>query len=1062
VEKMVELGMELKDVDVLPLSLAIPIRECLSACRGAPPKYWPKEAYILVSRRDLATPISARPVRVSGSDTKNSDLISEMAADRQGGVNGTAVSAAADSTTTQTSNADGTRQDGEFARLRFRKDRRLVEVRRCLSASNAVRLRLPSNTEVTDHDVHAVHQARLQLLARRTLSLAVGRGMFTLGLATPLPTEALPIPALQLAGRLPTNDALIQLDLALLPPEHAAWPEFHNGVATALRLCLGQTNISRTWIVYNKPETANYAHAGVLMGLGLQGHLKALAKTDLYSYLCQDHEPTQIGIMLGMAVSKRGSLDEAVFKMLYVHVPSLHPANYPDLEVSSAVQTAAVMGIGLLYQGSKNRRMAEMLLAEIGRRACNDRLQDREGYSLAAGLALGLVCLGQGNSAAGLADLHIENTLRKYLAGGAASRAPSSTSIQAQVPDPTLCCRIKEGDNVNLDVTAPGATLALGLMFLKTNNTTVADRLAVPKTSFLLQYLRPDLVLLRVLARNLVMWDAIEPTNQFVDALIPDIVKGAYDSNKTPRKEGDSRMLEDLDTLRHVHANIVAGCCMSIGLRYAGSAEQKAKDILMHYIKHFKSLRAKCEGHRKVDKQLIETCIAITALSGSLVMAGTGDLDLLRQLRTLRARVDKDLHYGHHMAIAMAIGFLFLGGGRATLCTSNEAIAALVVALYPRFPLSTSDCRYHLQAFRHLYVLAVEYRCLETIDVHTNMVCTVPVEIHLKASPEYADQYLRATTPCILPELSRVKSVRVCSERYWGVTWQVNADSRLAKSLRRGCVLTVQRKTGHLSYTEDPFGLRNLHARPFPRRTTRDSPNHDTTAKGNADFIQSFSGDPAVLAFAQQLAAEDAPDGADAMLTSPGHTASATYTQVLYECLIHEKPEAIPIYAQLHTLTKRSLARYPHWSSVADLRIILSYYGLLSPRARSDEGSLPVLAEPLINEAFLIQLRSMMVDVLTDNSLHQHLSRYIAHGAFPDSTDPSAVRGLTNFLIFYSIPSPMRLRRARTRLHQAMAAAGISSADPALQAAVAVPLVAMDLVDAPAASVVKIAPYLLL
>jgi anaphase-promoting complex subunit 1 len=39
--------------------------------------------------------------------------------------------------------------------------------------------------------------------------------------------------------------------------------------------------------VYNKPETANYSHAGVLMGLGLQGHLKALAKTDIYTYLCQ-------------------------------------------------------------------------------------------------------------------------------------------------------------------------------------------------------------------------------------------------------------------------------------------------------------------------------------------------------------------------------------------------------------------------------------------------------------------------------------------------------------------------------------------------------------------------------------------------------------------------------------------------------------------------------------------------------------------------------------------------------------------------------------------------------
>jgi hypothetical protein len=61
----------------------------------------------------------------------------------------------------------------------------------------------------------------------------------------------------------------------------AGWPEFHNGVAAALRLSLGQTAISRTWIVYNKPESANYAHAGVLMGLGLQGHLKVLPP-----YLC--------------------------------------------------------------------------------------------------------------------------------------------------------------------------------------------------------------------------------------------------------------------------------------------------------------------------------------------------------------------------------------------------------------------------------------------------------------------------------------------------------------------------------------------------------------------------------------------------------------------------------------------------------------------------------------------------------------------------------------------------------------------------------------------------------
>lgn len=60
---------------------------------------------------------------------------------------------------------------------------------------------------------------------------------------------------------------------------------------------------------------------------------------------------------------------------------------------------------------------------------------------------------------------------------------------------------------------------------------------------------------------------------------------------------------------------------------------------------------------------------------------------------------------------------------------SNKAIAALVAALYPRFPLDTKDNRYHLQAFRHLYVLAVEPRFIETRDVDTNQPVYVPVKM---------------------------------------------------------------------------------------------------------------------------------------------------------------------------------------------------------------------------------------------------------------------------------------------------------------------------------------------
>ena len=38
-----------------------------------------------------------------------------------------------------------------------------------------------------------------------------------------------------------------------------------------LRLAPGGTQLTRTWIVYNKPKEPSYTHAGMLMGLGLTG-----------------------------------------------------------------------------------------------------------------------------------------------------------------------------------------------------------------------------------------------------------------------------------------------------------------------------------------------------------------------------------------------------------------------------------------------------------------------------------------------------------------------------------------------------------------------------------------------------------------------------------------------------------------------------------------------------------------------------------------------------------------------------------------------------------------------
>lgn len=50
---------------------------------------------------------------------------------------------------------------------------------------------------------------------------------------------------------------------------------------------LMQGKMSRTWILYNKPEEPTVVHAGLLLALGLHGHLRVLTITDIYQYYSQ-------------------------------------------------------------------------------------------------------------------------------------------------------------------------------------------------------------------------------------------------------------------------------------------------------------------------------------------------------------------------------------------------------------------------------------------------------------------------------------------------------------------------------------------------------------------------------------------------------------------------------------------------------------------------------------------------------------------------------------------------------------------------------------------------------
>lgn len=1051
VECMAKSGWERGDFERLPPGVAVPLMVLIHRCKERPPSRWPAAAYILLGRQDLAAACSTgtdqqrdqRPGfhNVSDQDSRPPLLhmpytytlwpatsaetdFTKFSEDLKHG-DSSVANKRGSTAVAETSRIDGMEglEEGVY-KLRFGKDKRVADLRRLLRTSLPQAVLIKSNQDPGDPELVAAQQAKLWQLSLRTMALPMGRGAFTFGTLRPLPTEPLEIPKVNLSGLLPhQNNATISLEFPNTGPtadELTMWPMFHNGVAAGLRLASSQASLTRTWIVYNNEWTEpSYSYAGMLMAFGLQGHLKCLAATDLYRYLSQEHNATTIGVLLGVAAAKCGSMDAMTSKMLFLHIPARHPASYPELELSTSVQTAALMGVGLLYMGSSHRLMTEILLEEIGRLPSMDSMQDREAYSLAAGLSLGMVNLGLGNSSAWLSDMRVQDRLYQLLMGrtaqGKGAGDPGHTQRLAkpylQVPVEGLergfdtqpgvpswhpsaqqraeamstaaGSQVLESNVMNLDVTAPGATLALGLVYLKTNNATVAARLAAPDTHYSLSFVRPDFIMLRVIASSLIMWDSIEASEEWVRGQLPELILQSVREDATPAASiaDDVRNGQvDFESLAQAYVNALTGACFALGLKYAGTANQNAQELLQSYCLKLLKMKQKAPEvsmmgvmacAHGVDKATLECCLGTVALALAVVMAGTGHLPTYRTLRSLRQRLGGggagNLTYGNHMAISMALGFLFMGGGTVSFSTENKAIASLLISLFPRFPSSTVDNRSHLQALRHLYVLATEPRCVQAVDVDTWQSVYCPIEVCERETP---GPFEKSFTPCLLPEREKVRSIKVLGPRYWEQTLDLRrgaSGSRggSAEDFWKRPVIFVKRKIGMLPYPDDPNGSRSLLARAFDK---------GSTAAQAMELVGTFSSDPSLLGFANELCASGAAVAEDKRhgFLGAAEELRAFCRSALYECVTQEKAELLPSYLSLY-LCLVSLKRFECSTAVQDdslppdvcagsvlcmgagsgpqlplwsLKLVVEFY--LASESQQENGGVELLSKPFV------------------------------------------------------------------------------------------------------------------
>lgn len=767
---IVERGLGQPWIANLPFGVGTPILEMIRLCQTNPPKDVPEAVYVFIGRPDLAANCRF--------DRSTLDLPV-----------GAEESPEEVPTVGQILNVDGTAKSHNHSvalpHVRFGTDRRLEEIDRIMQTGHQRTIAIEQPKGANEQETLAFYQQVVTTIASRTLATTVGQGMFNYGSRTAPIVDLWQTPRIELNVRvLPVNSVYN----AGVNQSDCDWPCFHSGVSSALKISPECEGITASWIAFNRPNPLSADHAGFLLGLGLQGHLRLIDSAAAFQYLEPRHDLTTIGLLLGLGASYAGSQDTVVTRTMSLHTAALLPFGSMDLNQSTLVQSTALVSIGLVYAGSRYLRMAEITLREISRASMPgvDSFNEyREAYNFSAAMAFGLIMLGRG----GQLSSEVERRMVQQLTLCIHGNTPDINAINGNG-------KRVEMPAIDTTLTGPGATLALGFMFLKSGQRDIASILSVPQTALDLESVRPEHLLMRTFARALILWDDVMPTADWFDEQLP------------PFLRGQKRSMELNSEVAFV--NIVAGACLGLAFRYAGAANEAIHELITTKFGMLGKMAAvqsmSYEG--KIRRNAARQALNIVSLAAAIQMAGTGELGLTRRLRVSHGQEGAGINYGSHMAMHMALGILYLGRGYYILGNSNLAIASLAIACFPRFLPSYTENKAYPQAFRHLWALAVEPRCIIARDVDTRESVFLPITVHTKGSSKGS----QLISPTPVPPLDTLKSIVIDSPRYLSLSfdftnprdWDIIVQTR---------TVWVKRRAGFIDYATDPRGYRSLMVR---------------------------------------------------------------------------------------------------------------------------------------------------------------------------------------------------------------------------------------------------------
>lgn len=750
-------------LESFPEAVAAPFREAIAKCEKEPPTTWPTSLLRLIGREDLD--LSKEPAARKPYGTQHQPVIA-LPKDLQ------SITQAFETPNHAVKTREADRH--AISQLLFSEDRRLIEATSLMHFNNVQTAECPKQPDWSDAFHFEQQRKVMQWVTTRMIALPAGDGMIHFDSQLPLMTEKYHLPGFNSSAIMQPMGHTVTTDRSGLTEEKVNWAYFHAGVSVGLRISRNAKGIDTSWLVFNKPTDLTNRHAGLLLALGLNGHLRSLAKWLSFKYLTPKHTMTSVGLLLGISASYVGTMDSLITRMLSVHITAMLPPGAAELNVSSTTQTAGLMGIGLLYCNTEHRRMSELMLHEVELMDVEDVdngpdvLRD-ESYRLAAGLALGLINLAKGKDLRGLHGMRLPERLLNVAVG----------------PRPVNAVHV-------FDKATAGAIVAIALVYMKSEDKTIARKIDIPDTEAQFDHVRPDMLMLRCMAKHIILWSAIQAQGEVdgIPAWIHVNLPKCYQS-KLRRMGPRSKQRSQLSSTDVPFYNIATGLAWALSLRYAGSGNEAARDEILLLLDFFHAAKSKGDAYyydAKLARAAIRRCIDVLALAASTVMAGTGDLNTFRYLRRLHGRTDAETPYGSHFAAHLAIGVLFLGGGTYTLGTSDMAVASLICAFYPLFPTDVQDNRVHLQALRHFWIFAAEARCVIVEDIDTHRPIAMPILVTLRDGSTKSMQ-----APCLLPDLASIASVQTMDPAYWRVTLDFELNTSHLTKFRKNQRIHVRR-----------------------------------------------------------------------------------------------------------------------------------------------------------------------------------------------------------------------------------------------------------------------------